>query len=186
MRPTAESRKESLCKPSCKCRISSAGILINQYEILAALRPQELAVFNRYAEIVQEGYYEMWADEAIGSLSNPLPYEELDYVGRVMEMFDWIQISYDRLSAAEKATIEEIDVRFPGFDGNHETSYMAYARFLTEKMNRFASLRLMDGMNSHFPTRDRYEAMLSVLPRRHWADKPYLSAAEIRTLAKLA
>jgi uncharacterized protein YfbU (UPF0304 family) len=111
-----------------------------------------------------------------------MPYDELNYVGEVMEAFDWLQISYDRLPEAEKATINGSKVLFPGFDGNYETAYMGYARFLREKMDRFTSLRCMDGLNSHFPTRDLYKAMLSAMPKRHWQNKPYLTAAEIRVV----
>ncbi len=155
-------------------------ILINQYEILAALRPKEADDFNRCAEIIRAGYYEMWDDEAIGWLSDPIPREEMNYVGDVLDMYGWLQSSYDQLPEAEKATIEASEVLFPGFDGNGETEYMGYARFLREKMDRFTSVRALEALNSHCPTQHMYKAMLKVLPKREGVF--YLSASKIRAV----
>jgi uncharacterized protein YfbU (UPF0304 family) len=155
-------------------------ILINQYEILAVLRPKEAESFNRCAEIIRAGYYEMWDDEAIGWLSKPMLRKEMLYVADVLDMYDWLQISYDRLPEAEKATIDASEVLFPGFDGNNETEYMGYARFLREKMDRFTTVGAPHGLNSHHPTRHMYNAMLRVLPKREGVF--YLSAAKIRAV----
>lgn len=140
-------------------------ILINQYEILAALRPKEAAYFDRCAEIIRRGYYEFWPDYVTGDLDDPMAQKELIYVMDVLEMYDRLQVSFDRLPESEKTKVAANEVLFSGFDGGSERAYMAYARFLREKMERFTTVRLDHELDSHFPTRDKYEAMLKVLPR---------------------
>jgi uncharacterized protein len=51
-------------------------------------------------------------------------------------------------------------VKFAGFDGNNETSQMAYARYFCEhRGGRYKTLGIKD-LNSHFPLRSLYRAMV--------------------------
>jgi uncharacterized protein YfbU (UPF0304 family)/Arc/MetJ-type ribon-helix-helix transcriptional regulator len=83
--------------------------------------------------------------------------QQAKFVIQTLAMYDDLQ------RTAEKSgndTLQEL-ARFPGFDGNNETSYMAYARFLMEVERRFDYLHLgMDGLNSHIGTITKYKEML--------------------------
>jgi uncharacterized protein len=159
-------------------------MLINQYRILAALYPKEAAYHQRSAEILERGYYELWADEAVGWLSEPLSREEMIYVSNVFDMFDWLQISFDELPDVERAEIDPRELIFGGFDGNNESDLMGYARFLREKLERYTNVRIHEtlNLNSHCPTGDRYARMLKVLPKRDGLRR--LSAAEIKAVLR--
>ena len=54
-------------------------------------------------------------------------------------------------------------VKFPGFDGNHETGMMSYSKYITKDLNRFgyvSELHQKD-FNSHTEMLGRYRGMLS-------------------------
>lgn len=108
-------------------------------------------------------------------------------VADIMEMHDFLEVSYDGLTDGEKADIDEGLVRFEGFDGNNETRHMSAARLFLTKMDRFQDFKRRD-MNSHMPTLDRKRRMLEVYePLRAGTSgrrPPRLSASEIKLIAE--
>lgn len=68
---------------------------------------------------------------------------ELEEVLDILEMWDVIERTYeqnrnDRRASEGKGDSEQQNYnRFPGFDGNHETSYWQIADYLTNKLGRF-------------------------------------------------
>lgn len=125
-------------------------VLANQYLILSKLSPENAEEYNRVREALEYGYETAYQDAFAARLVDELSVDECMLVIHAMDMYQGIQVAYGRLE--DKARIEEQSTLFPGFDGNHETAYMTYARFLVEKEQRFASLKLgSDGFNSHMP-----------------------------------
>jgi len=118
------------------------------------------------AEVIYGGHY--WAPK--WEMSGLFHGEEDDpndvhFVAEVLDMWGWIERSYERLDEKEKARIETEaqpfgkNVRFPGFDGNNESSLLGIARFFIKEMGRFEEFKGRD-LNSHFPSVDMYKRML--------------------------
>lgn len=97
--------------------------------------------------------------------------QDLKLVLEILDMWNFIERGYDELSEAEKKSVQARatdwvteDIRFPGFDGNYETSLLGIARFLIKDLGRFSRFEGRD-LNSHMPLRDRYDRMLTVFRR---------------------
>ena len=86
----------------------------------------------------------------------------LSFVIDVLDMWQFIEGAYLKLSAADKKRVDDEagyrDPKFLGFDGNGEVEYMSIAMFLVEKLGDFAWFRGRD-FNSHMPTVLSYERM---------------------------
>ncbi|MCG6112881.1 MAG: YfbU family protein [Paracoccus sp.] len=122
------------------------------------------------AKLVQQAIYggHFWALEwqlrgiLHSSLDSP---EDVKFVVDVLDMWDFIEISYSKLSASEKDKIEAAvgpigrNPKFIGFDGNNETELMSIATFLVRDLNRFSHFSERS-FNSHMPKADRYRKML--------------------------
>lgn len=136
-------------------------VLSNQYRILELI-DEENAESHRHAQEILQCGYELcygWICEHIYEEKDVLTNDQCKFVLDVMTMYDAMQHAYDRMD--DKSGIDPHDVKFPGFDGNNETQYMAFARFFCEGKDRFTGLRKgFDGFNSHLPTLDMYGRML--------------------------
>lgn len=144
-------------------------ILSNQYRILELLDKENAEGYATAREAIENGYEDFYDEISQYIYEDTLSKAESDEVFQIMHMFDQIEHAYDTMSL--KPDVQEYDLRFSGFDGNTETSYMAYARFLIEKADRFQRFAGRgDNLNSHMPTLDVYRRMLRVwekLPREH-------------------
>jgi uncharacterized protein len=93
--------------------------------------------------------------------------QTLSFVVDVLDLWDTLERSYEKLPKKEKERIEKEaapfgkDVRFHGFDGNNEAEHIGIARFLVDKMDRFERFKSR-GMNSHMPSVNTYKRMLEV------------------------
>jgi len=136
--------------------------LINQYEILKRLDPDNSSRYEELIEILRDGYeifYSMvdeWIDE-------DMPQNEGKFVLDILNIYRAIE-NYKRNNPKDKDITEHPRSHFMGFDGNNETSYMAFTRFLIEKQNKFAEQlpyrEKTDNFNSHMPVLDKYRSML--------------------------
>ena len=142
-------------------------ILANQYTIMALIDKQNAKDHEKSREAVTSGYA-----SAIGQLFDwifdGLPEAECSLVIQSMAMYEALQRSYEALGeeAVAAVGIRKGQVSYPGFDGNNETEYMAYARFVRGHEGRFGYLDTVDDCNSHMPMIGRYRAMLPV-----WKDQ---------------
>jgi uncharacterized protein YfbU (UPF0304 family) len=114
--------------------------------------------------------------------------EEVRYVADVLDMWTLIERAYESFTEEEKkALLDETgvraeSVRFPGFDGNNETSQLGIARFLIEEMGRFQTFKGR-GLNSHHPREERYRRMLERFgPMRRSMAGSGLSARQVNEL----
>jgi uncharacterized protein len=111
-------------------------------------------------------------------------------VGKILEMWWFIEHAYERLSPDEKAFIAleaghfGHDPKFDGFDGNNESEYMGAAQFLIHQLEKFPEFKSR-GLNSHAPSVQAYRRMLGRFEqvRPNLATIP-LSAAQIAELLK--
>lgn len=102
-----------------------------------------------------------------------IPFEEQDTpeivkdVLDILDMWSFIEHSYEKLSEKDKTYLEKEAApfgetpKFPGFDGNNESEYMSAASFIVNDLDRFDELRGRN-FNSHCPSIDSYRRMLTV------------------------
>lgn len=82
----------------------------------------------------------------------------------ILDMWSFIEESYDRLSDEDRVRVEieakpyGRDPRFPGFDGNNEADYVGVAQFLTTDLERFSRFEGRN-MNSHSRSLDIHRRM---------------------------
>ena len=82
---------------------------------------------------------------------------EVSKVVDILEMWDFLEDGFSKLTAQEKDQLKREaapfggHVQFEGFDGNHETNRLSIARFLIEKLGRFSRFKGRE-LNSHWPT----------------------------------
>lgn len=85
----------------------------------------------------------------------------------VLEMWDFLERGYERLSTKDRARVAKEaapfgkPVEFVGFDGNNEAEYLGIAYFLVNEMKRYTRFAKRD-LNSHMPTLAMHERMLGV------------------------
>ena len=140
--------------------------LANQYRIMGFLDEKDRDFYEKIQEALEKGFSDYYEEELFGWMSEEMSPEESAFVRNAIDVYGSMQTSYDVLD--DKSGIEESKLRFPGFDGNNEGKYLAYADFLREKEDRFTYVRLgFDGMNSHAPLAGRYERMI-----REWMRVP--------------
>jgi uncharacterized protein YfbU (UPF0304 family) len=82
----------------------------------------------------------------------------------VLQMWSVVESSFSKLSTEEQERVRVEaypyghEVRFRGFDGNHEVELLSIARFLIEEMDRFTVFKGRE-LNSHAPTARHYGLM---------------------------
>lgn len=108
----------------------------------------------------------------------------------ILDMWSSIERSYESLSDEGKVYLErEADPfgtppKFPGFDGNNETNYIGTASFIVNDLDRFEEFKGRN-FNSHCPSIDSYQRMLSVFePIRANLDFQLLSAENLADILK--
>jgi uncharacterized protein len=134
-------------------------MLINQYTILEKLDPDdETHKYNK--DVLINGYTHEY-DELVEWIHDEVPEEASKEVWDILQMYRSINFSY--MSLEDKGELSKDDVRFEGFDGNNETSYMAYARFVIHQMDRYDELKNEhNDYNTHSPSLGKYRRMLRV------------------------
>jgi uncharacterized protein YfbU (UPF0304 family) len=136
-------------------------VLANQYEILAALKPEDADHYNWKREIVERGY-ELDYKDLVWTFDSPgLSEEQCREVWDILSMFDALAVAMRTLKDA--TGIDESLAKFAGFDEHTELSYLAYCRFICSPgSGRFERVGTgFDRFNSHFPVLDSYRRMLA-------------------------
>jgi uncharacterized protein YfbU (UPF0304 family) len=144
-------------KPSKKDRL----LLINQYKILAAIETDSKSHYEELIEILENGYsifynlVEDWIDDDMSEEDGKFVLDILDLYRAIEDL---------KRSSKNKDLLEHHLGFFRGFDGNNETQFMAFCRFLIEKQGKFAEqkpyLLRNDNLNSHSPMVEIYRRML--------------------------
>lgn len=142
-------------------------ILSLQFTILAKLYPDEREYYEILREAVDNGYELDYRDMAHYILTGDqaMTVNECKEVINILDMFSFMKDGYKKLS--DKSGIDDVWVKFHGFDGNTESKYLGYTRFLIEREHKFIDLDRGDNFNSHMPILDIYRRML-----REWEKCP--------------
>jgi uncharacterized protein YfbU (UPF0304 family) len=109
----------------------------------------------------------------------------------VLDMWSFIEDRYQDLSDEDKSELAisaapfGTDPKFRGFDGNNESEYMSVASFLINDLDRFELFKGRS-MNSHMPSVDTYQRMLTVFEpmRRTLGFSRRLSVSDLSAILK--
>ncbi len=154
--------------------------LVNQYRILALLKPEEREFYEKLAHVFEWGYVIEY-HQAFQGFSDEMSVEETKEVRDTLDMYSSMQRAFKDFSAEQRDGIDEKDISFPGWDGNNESSKACYAEFL-RKDGKWEWLKTSgsDGFNSHLPDFGQYERMLSVW--RGTKDRVVLTPDEVKKI----
>ena len=135
--------------------------LINQYKILASLNKDEKSHYEELVEILENGY-EIFYNMVDSWICDEMPSEEGKFVLNILDFYRAIEDL--KRTTKDERLVSNSNAIFRGFDGNNETEYMGFARFLIENQGKFAEqqqyLRQNDNLNSHMPMYKRYKRIL--------------------------
>jgi uncharacterized protein len=112
-------------------------LLANKYRILGFLDEGNSDYYDQLREALEEGY-ESASLGIFQSIYDPLPRTETSLVINAMDMYYHLRRCYKVLD--DETGIEDWRTKFPGFDGNDETAYIAYARYVVRREGRFGHL----------------------------------------------
>ena len=136
-------------------------ILINQYRILSALNKDAEDHYNELIGILENGY-EIFYSMIDEWILDDMPIDNGKFVLNILDLYRAIEDL--KRSSKNQDLHKHHHSYFAGFDGNNETQYMGFARFLIEKQGKFSEqrqyLRKNDNLNSHVPMRGKYKRML--------------------------
>ena len=156
--------------------------LINQYEILKRLDPGNASSYDEKIEILTDGY-EVFYSSIDEWISEDMPASEGKLVLDVLDIYSLIQI-YKRDNPEDSEVGNHSWSSFRGFDGNNETEYMAFTRFLIDRQGKFSEQAprkdKTDNFNSHTPVVDKYHSMVQAW--RSMPGKYALSREQILTI----
>ena len=154
-------------------------VLINQYTILSHVDPEQRDMWERSAAKVRNHWpiddlpQVDWIMEAS---RDPFTEADRSFIIDVFAMYEALQHAEN-----EKVVSPASPADFAGFDGNHETKYMSYARSLVDGDGKWTYLRRSNkDFNAHHHTLEIYERMLD-----EWGShgKPFeLTAAQYDAL----
>jgi hypothetical protein len=137
-------------------------VLINQYRILALLKPDDASHYEELIEILDHGY-EIFYSVLDQWISDDMPNDEGRLVLDILGLYRCIE-NYKRKTKNKKVISHRYGY-FHGFDGNNETAFMSFSRFLIIKQGKFSEqepyLRENDSCNSHSPKLDKYMRMIA-------------------------
>lgn len=138
-------------------------LLINQYEILSRLDPENEKHYRERIEVLQRGYKIFYSmiDEWIGE---EMPEDASRFVLQILTFYRHIE-SYKKKNPEDREIIDHYYAVFLGFDGNEESNYFGFARFLIEAQGKFPEQKpywqKTDGLNSHAPMVEKYERIIA-------------------------
>ena len=138
-------------------------IMIYQAKILQKLSDDkdEVRELDDQIEILQRGYA-LDYDYCFPAFSiDEMSDEDCLEVRDILTMFCNMRLSFDDLK--DKEGITEESILFPGFDGNHEPTYLAYAKFFLKNNGQPAYKEMWRNgepvFNSHTRMLSRYRVM---------------------------
>lgn len=117
-----------------KLDVKDRLILINQYKILSKLEPTEANYYKELIEILENGY------EIFYSLLNQWIDEEMprDKSRLVLDILDLYRALEDlKRKTKDDRLLKHFYGKFNGFDGNNESEYLSFTRFLIEVQGKF-------------------------------------------------
>ena len=154
-------------------------MLYNQYEILKRLDTDNAEQYELYQYILTEGFEYNY--ENIGPALSVVPYSVSEKVYEILEMLRCMTFSFDKLQ--DTTGLDREDYMFRGFDGNGETDYYSYAKWLIKSNDKYQEFKDCE-FNSHSKILPIYEEMLErfgelAMTRKNGIHSANLSADEL-------
>lgn len=144
-------------------------IIANQLRILHHLQDDYGSL--RIAEALENGY-ELHFDDAMQHISDVFTKDQCRFVLDVLDMHRMMRFAVEE-NDEELGNLRD-RIKFRGFDGNHETDYMAYTNYFMSDPNVYEELKdqgnripFNANFNSHMPMVQRYKRMLEA-----WKSSP--------------
>ncbi|NWK51822.1 YfbU family protein [Acinetobacter sp. SwsAc5] len=138
-------------------------ILINQYKILAKLDANDAHYYNELIQILENGY-EIFYSMLDQWIDNEMPEDESRFVLNILDLYRAIE-DLKRRTKDENLSKHSYGI-FNGFDGNNESEYLGFTRFLIEIQGKFQEQKQYyyqnDHLNSHCPMVSKYKRMLEL------------------------
>lgn len=130
-----------------------------QLRILEKLYPEEQEYYANHRKAIEDGY-QLHYDWITEHLSEGLTKDECSFVLEVLDMYAALHFSVKQFKNSE-LTVDT--VKFPGFDGNNETMFMAYTKYFIEDLDRFGEIQESTNgyYNSHMRLIPKYKKMLA-------------------------
>lgn len=145
-----------------KLDVKDRLILINQYKILAKLEPNEANYYKELIEILENGY-EIFYSLLDQWIDNEMPSDKSRFVLNILDLYRALE-DLKRKTKDERLLTHRYG-NFRGFDGNNESEYLGFTRFLIEIQGKFQEQKQYyyenDHLNSHCPMTKKYESMLA-------------------------
>jgi len=143
-------------------------LLINQFEIRKATTKDKDTIewLERMIEVLESGY-EFYYRELVERFSS-FEEDESRFVMDVLDMYRRIE-DYKGTNPKDDEIHKMPWSHFFGFDGNNESKYLGFVRFLFKQkspelwVEQRKYAKKTDGYNSHMPTLDIYRRMLAKL-----------------------
>ncbi len=131
-------------------------ILSNQHQILSYLDKENNAWHLRVADNLRHGHAPLYRN-MLDTLQPELDQETTHFVFEILGLYQTLRDSYNRLE--NDGTIDDKQLVWPGFDGNHEPELLTFTRALVED-ERYVELLGESPANSHSPSKAMYGRML--------------------------
>ena len=146
-------------------------MLANQYRILAALYPQQAAMYDDYVVALECGYASVIDRMAERIARDDTDHKESEEVDHILEMFDSLQRAYRTVD--DPYGIEPFQLQFPGFDGKTERDYLGYAHYALERERRHENLASARDLDTNgTPMLRHYRRMVDEWKRRSRSGAP--------------
>lgn len=139
-------------------------MLANQYRIMAALYPQQAALYNDYVVALERGYATVIDRMAEHILRDDTNHRESEEVDEILGMFDALQRAFRTLD--DPYGMEAYQLQFPGFDGKTEADYLGYSHFALEREKRYENLDTSRNLDTGQPMLRAYRRMLDEWKKR--------------------
>ena len=165
-----------------KIELKDRIFLSNQYKILSKLNPEESSYYDNLVKILEYGY-ELHYNELEQNFSEEFSKQKSKFVLDILEMYSIMCLS---LKNDKNINIEQNEIDFRGFDGNHEWEYINYAIYFLYDLDRYRELHKEDNYryyNTHSRTLDKYERMLEKY--KSYGNRHSLNEEEIRELINI-
>jgi uncharacterized protein YfbU (UPF0304 family) len=132
-------------------------VLYNQLELLKESPDADVKWLEKCQLILENGYRSLYGRLFEHLNTDELSEEQATFVYDVLTMFEAFQRFEEQTGEKAGGLLPS----FSGFDGNDESKFLGFVRFLVQKDERWDYLGIKN-FNSHFPMVATYRRMLAV------------------------
>ena len=148
-------------KNSLRLSLADRLTLVNQYQVLAELRPELAELYNSYIHILKSGF-EIQYVHLVEGFGGGLKEEDSRDILRILDMFS---VLTNVLDNANMNPVYREASRFQGFHEQLESEQFVFANYLINELRHYENIRsqiVRHGLSSNVPKLDTYRRMLEV------------------------